>query len=73
MSPGLERYGDAIVVADVAYFAALRQMASDDLIAVKSDPDDRNLGASIGIQCDEVSECRGPEYSSCALRDGVHN
>ena len=73
MGPGLERYGDPSVVADVAHFSALRQMASDDLVTVKADPDDRNLGAPIGIQCDKVSECRGPEYSSCAFRDAGHN
>ena len=55
MGPGLERYGDPIVVTDVAHFAAFRQMARDDLVTLKADPDDRNLGASIGIQCDKVS------------------
>jgi hypothetical protein len=73
MRPGLERYGDPIVVADVAHLAALRQMAGDDLVTLKADPDDRNLGAAIGIQCDKVSKCRGLEYGSHAFRDGGHS
>jgi hypothetical protein len=44
VGPCLERQSDAIVITDIVYFAAFRQMAGDDLVTVEADPDDRDLG-----------------------------
>ena len=47
MATRLERQGNTIVVSDVAHLAALRQVTGNDLITVKTDPDNRDLRAAI--------------------------
>ena len=43
-----------MIFANVVNLAALPQVTSNDLIAVEVHPDHRHMGATIGVQIDEV-------------------
>jgi hypothetical protein len=63
---------DAWVAANVVELAVLGQMRGDDLVAVKTHPHDRDLGAAVGLERDEMREARALEHGADGVWDRGH-
>ena len=72
MGACLDRQGDPGVAADVADLAVLGQVGRHQLVAVQSDPHDRDLRSAIGFQRHQVRERRTFEDGPSGLRDRGH-
>jgi hypothetical protein len=69
---GFDGQRDTTVVADIAHLAVLGQVASHDLIAVETDPDDAHLRAAVRVQGHQVRQGRGFQHSPGTIGQRGH-
>lgn len=70
---GLEGQGDPRIAADIAEFALPPvQMSGNDLVALQTDPDDRDLRGPILVDGDEMSEGAGLDEATHRIVEHGH-
>jgi hypothetical protein len=56
LAPRRQRQHDARIAADIAQLLALTEVPADDLVALKTNPDDRHLRTSVGLHSYQVRQ-----------------